>query len=135
MTALVDLLPDVQRMTREYLLHQTELTSLVGQRVFTTSKGVFPEVKLQRIGGLPSIRQRLDSARIQVDCYGNTEGEASRTARIARMLLHRMAGYKSTLGVCTGVDDDLGIQWLPDTSREQASPRFIFGVVIHARTI
>lgn len=131
----VDVLPDVPRLTRAYLLEQTELTSLVGQRVSTRTKGVFPEVVLQRIGGIPSVRQRLDSARTQVDCYGNTEGEASRVARVTRALLHRMPRYVSEVAVCTGVDDDLGLAWLPDTARTPEAARFIFGVVIHAHLL
>lgn len=135
MTTTVDLLPDVPKLARAWLLAQTDLTSLVGTRITTRSKGEFPEVVLQRIGGIPSIRRRLDSARIQVDCYGNTEGEASRTARVARTALHLMEGYASDLAVCTGVEDDLGLAWIPDTTREPPTPRFLFGVVIHARPI
>lgn len=131
----VDVLPDVPKLARAYLLTLTDITSLVGTRVATRTKGVFPELVLQRIGGVPSVRQRLDSARIQVDCYGNTEGEASRLARVARQALFLMPGYVSDLAVCTGVDDDLGLAWLPDTSRTPETARFIFGVVIHARPI
>lgn len=131
----VDLLPDVPKLARAWLLDQNEVTSLVGTRVSTRTKGVFPEVVLQRIGGIPSIRQRLDSARIQVDCYGNTEGEASRVARVTRTALHLMAGYVTDDAVCTGVDDDLGLAWLPDTTRKPETARFLFGVVIHARPI
>lgn len=131
----VDLLPDVPRLARAYLLEQTDVTSLVGTRVSTRTKGTFPELVLQRIGGIPSIRQRLDSARIQVDAYGNTEGEASRLARVARQVLHLMAGYSTDVAVCTGVDDDLGLAWLPDRARTPETPRFIFGVMIHARPL
>jgi hypothetical protein len=131
----VDLLPDVQKLVRTYLLTLTDITSLVGTRVTTRSRGEFPELVLQRIGGIPSVRQRLDSARIQVDSYGNTEGEASRLARVARTALHLMPGYVSDVAVCTGVDDDLGLAWIPDTTRKPETPRFIFGVVIHAHNI
>lgn len=135
MTTTVDVLPDVPKMARAWLLTQTDLTSLVGQRISTRTKGTFPEVVLQRIGGIPSIPRRLDSARIQVDCYGNTEGEASRTARVARTALHLMERYVTDLAVCTGVEDDLGLAWIPDTTRTPETPRFIFGVLVHARSI
>lgn len=131
----VDVLPDVPRLARTWLLSQSTLTSLVGQRVSTRSPAevVYPYVTLQRIGGVPSVRQRLDSARIQVDCWADTQGTASRVARVTRALLHGMAGFGASAAVCTGVDDDLGLQWLPDTARTPATPRFIFGVIIHAR--
>ena len=132
----VDVLPDVAKFARGYLLAQPELTSLVGQRVSTRSLAtvVYPYVTLQRIGGVPSVRRRLDSARIQVDCWADTDGTASRVARVTRALLHRMEGYADALAVCTAVDDDLGIQWLPDVARTPPTPRFLFGVVIHAHS-
>lgn len=136
MTA-VDVLPDVPKLARGWLLTQVELTSLVGQRVSTRSPGtiVYPYVTLQRIGGLPTISYRLDSARIQVDCWAETEGTASRVARVARAALHRMEGYTTGEATVTGVEDDLGMTWLPDTVRHPPTPRFLFGVVIHAHSI
>ena len=134
---LVDVLPDVPRLTRAWLLTQTDLTSLVGQRISTRSPGtiVYPYVTLQRIGGVPSVRQRLDVARIQVDCWAETEGTASRVARVARACLHLMEGYTTADAVVTGVDDDLGLSWLPDTTRHDPIPRFIFGVAISAHAL
>lgn len=139
MTA-VDVLPDVPRLAIEWLLTQSQLTSLVGTRIWTRSPGpslIRPYVTLQRIGGIPSIRNRLDSARIQVNCWGDTDGSASRVARVARASLHRMEGYVSvTAGntaVCTGVDDDLGLAPVPDINPKVV--RLLFGVVIHARPV
>ena len=135
---LVDVLPDVPKLTRAWLLTQTDLTSLVGQRVTTRSPGppiVYPYVTLQRIGGIPSIRQRLDTARIQVDCWAETEGTASRVARVARACLHLMEGYTTAEAVVTAVEDDLGLSWLPDTTRKPETPRFIFGVAISAHAV
>lgn len=134
---VVDVLPDVPKLTRAWLLTQTALTSLVGQRVSTRSPStiVYPYVTLQRIGGIPSVHQRLDSARLQVDCWAETEGTASRVARVCRAALHAMEGYTTAEAVCTGVEDDLGLTWLPDTTRHDPTPRFIFGVVIYAHAI
>lgn len=134
---LIDVLPDVPKLTRDWLLTQSALTSLVGTRISTRSPStvVYPYVTLQRIGGVPPIRQRLDSARIQVDCWADTEGSASRVARVARAALHLMEGYTTADAACVGVDDDLGLSWLPDTTRTPPTPRFLFGVVIRAHAI
>lgn len=139
MTA-VDVLPDVSRLAVEWLLTQTDLTSLVGTRVWTRSPGpplTRPYVTLQRIGGIPSVRNRLDSARVQVNAWGDTEGSASRVARVARASIHRMEGYVSTTAghasVCTGVDDDLGLSPVPDINPNVV--HMLFGVVIHAHSI
>lgn len=133
----VDVLPDVPKLARAWLLTQTALTSLIGTRVSTRSPGniVYPYVTLQRIGGLPAESHRLDAARIQVDCWAETEGTASRVARVSRAALHAMEGYTTAEAVCTGVDDDLGLSWLPDTQRTPPTPRFLFGVVIFAHSL
>lgn len=134
---VVDVLPDIPKLTREWLLTQTELTSLVGTRVSTRSPSnvVYPYVTLQRIGGIPAERHRLDSARLQIDCWGNTEGSASRVARVCRAALYAMEGYTTEDAAVLGVEDDLGLLWLPDTTRTPPTPRFIFGVVIHAHAL
>lgn len=136
MTA-VDVLPDVPKLTRAWLLTQTALTSLVSTRISTRSPStiVYPYVTLQRIGGIPTVSQRLDSARLQVDCWADTEGTASRVARVCRAALHAMEGYTTADAAVVGIEDDLGLSWLPDTTRTPPTPRFVFGVVIHAHAI
>lgn len=133
----VDVLPDVPKLARDWLLTQSDLTSLVGQRISTRSPStvVYPYVTLQRIGGIPSVSCRLDSARIQVDCWGDTEGSASRVARVTRAVLHLMRGYTAFGGVCTGVEDVSGLAWIPDTQRTPPTPRFVFSVLIHAHVL
>lgn len=133
----VDVLPDVPKLARAWMLSQSAMTSLVGQRVTTRSPStpIFPYVTLQRVGGTAAIRERLDAARIQVDAWGNTEGEASSVARTARAVLQRMEGYTTDLAVCTYVVDDLGLSWLPDTERTPPTPRFVFGVIVYAHAL
>lgn len=134
---IVDVLPDVPKLARAWLLTQTALTSLVGTRISTRSPAtiVYPHVTLQRIGGIPSVLQRLDSARLQVDCWADTEGTASIVARTCRAALHAMEGYTTATAVCTGVEDDLGLSWLPDTTRTPPTPRFLFGVLVYAHAL
>lgn len=134
---LVDVLPDIPKLARAWLMTQTDLTSLVGQRISTRSPATiaYPYVTLQRIGGVPSVCQRVDVARIQADCWAETEGTASRVARVARACLHLMEGYTTSDAAVTAVEDDLGLLWLPDTERTPPTPRFTFGVAISAHAI
>lgn len=134
---IVDVLPNVPKLAVDWLLTQVTLTSLVGTRIRTRLPAApgANHVVIQRIGGIPTASQRLDSARLQVDCWADTEGSASRIARVCRAALHAMEGYTTADAVVTGVVDDLGLMWLPDTTRTPPTPRFIFGVVIHAHSI
>ncbi len=133
----VDVLPNVPKLAVDWLLAQTALTSLVGTRIRTRlpSDPGANHVVIQRIGGIPAVSQRLDSARLQVGCWAETEGTASRVARVARASLHAMRGFTTDDAVVAGVEDDLGLSWLPDTTREPATPRFVFGVVVHAHSL
>jgi hypothetical protein len=138
-----DVLPDAIKFIRGYLITKPALTSLVGQRISTRSAAtiVYPYLTLQRIGGIPAVPQRLDSARIQVEAWDDTEGGASLVARTARALLHDMEGHSTEEAVCTGVDDDLGLSWVPDTSRTgdavrtPPTPRWLFGVTVHLHAL
>lgn len=133
----VDVLPDAPKLAREWLLTQTDLTSLVGTRISTRSPAttIYPYLTLQRIGGVPVVAERLDVARIQVDCWAETEGTASRVARVARAALHRMEGYTNAEAACTAVEDDLGLSWQPDTTRTPPTPRFLFGLALYVHAL
>lgn len=134
----VDVLPDVVAITRIWLLSRPALTDLVGIRISTRTAAApaYPYLTLQRIGGIPAVRRRLDTARIQIDAWGSDEASASLVARTARAELHRMEGYRHRDGVITAVDDVLGVAWAPFTpSGAQGStpkPRFTFDVEISA---
>lgn len=131
MTA-VDVFPDVILMARAWLVSRSAVTALVGQRVSTRTTGVFPEVALERIGGVAPVRVRLDRARIQVSCWAADDITASLVARTVRAELHRMENYVHATGVIGGVEDELGPQHLPDTARTPPTPRYVFTLAIHA---
>lgn len=131
----VDILPDAELITIDYLLAQPSMTATVGSRVATSSPSnpVYPYLVVERIGGVPLIAARLDNARLQVSAWGATRKSAHDTAQLARSLLHRMRNYQHPAGVVAGVEDDLGLAWLPDTARTPATPRFVFAVRVGAR--
>lgn len=134
---LVDVLPDAPELAITWLRTQADLTALVAQRISTRSGSsiTYPYLTLQRIGGIPVVRQRLDVARIQVSAWAGDEDMASRVARTARAALHRMEGYTTADAVCTAVEDDLGLAWQPDTSRTPPTARWIFGVSLYLHAI
>jgi hypothetical protein len=108
---------------------------LAGSRVYSSvpKTPTYPLITIQRIGGQPAERHRLDAARIQVTVWGTSKSEAFDIAQLARVSLHGLEGDLVTVGggapvnaFITGVEDDLGLFWSPDepTGRD----RYIFGV-------
>jgi hypothetical protein len=134
----VDVLPDIVLMARTWLAGYSAIDDLVDERIATRSHGVLPEIVLQRIGGRPVERRRLDVGRLQVDSFAATEQLASLIARTARAALLEMEGQfvldedDDRLGFVTAVNDDLALSWAPDTIRTPPTPRFIFGVAVYA---
>lgn len=138
----VDVLPDAERIARQWLAGHALMSALVDGRVSTDSPAnpTYPYLTVARIGGIPAVRFRLDTARVQVAGWGANRSSASRVARTARSVLHELEGEvvayaedgEAVRAVVTAVTDDLGLGWQPDTIRTPPTPRFIFGVAIYA---
>lgn len=112
--------------------------SIAGGRVYSSvpHTPTFPLVILQRIGGVPVERHRIDGPRLQFTVWGNSKSEAHDIAQQARVVLHGMEGTNFTVAggapvniFVAGVEDDLGMFWSPDppTGRD----RYIFGVRLY----
>lgn len=122
-----EVFPDAEKLVGD-ALRAASLT--VGSRVYSSipKTPTFPLITIQRTGGTPVERHRLDQARIQVDVWGESKSQAHDIAQAARVAIHRMEGSTPTGAVIGGVDDILGLAWSPDpvTHRD----RYIFGVSI-----
>lgn len=89
---------------------------------------------VQRVGGVPAVREAMDAANIQIDVYGTSKSEARTIAAAARTVLMELAGTSVTWPVSawiSAVEDSLGLLWQPDnvTSRD----RYIFAVTLYGR--
>ncbi len=134
----VIVLPDAVAVIRDYLLAVREVFDLVEDRIATRSPAnpVYPYITLQRIGGPQPATgtEWIDKARFQVDAWGAQDDEAGASLVIRTVLAAlkalRHAEYQHPTAIVSEVDQDLGVTWLPDTSREPAQPRFTFGVIV-----
>lgn len=104
-----------------------------GYRTFSSvpAKPVYPLLVVQRLGGVPVERHRLDMARIQVDAWGDNKAQARDAAEAARRAILELEGTKSQTfsAVITGCDDELGLMWLPDP--DTGRDRYIFAVLVY----
>lgn len=108
----------------------------VGTRVYSSipRDPTYPLITVSRIGGIPAVREALDTANIQIDVWGGTKSEAHDIAARARVVLLTLAGTLITSPVrawISAVEDSLGLTWQPDavTGRD----RYIFGVEMYGR--
>lgn len=124
----LDVFPDAEAIVR------TGLADALACGVYSSvpKSPSYPLVTVQRVGGLPAERHRLDSARIQIDVWGTSKSEAQDIAQQARTAVHQMEGSGFTdpvTGFITGVEDSLGLAFLPDP--ETARDRYTFGLTVH----
>jgi hypothetical protein len=113
-------LPDAVQLVRDGLLADITVTSLVSTRVLSQlpSSPTYPLVVIYRFGGVPPVREWVDQARLQFDCWAADDVTASQVARTVRAAVHNLEGYSNpTLGSVSGVDDVEGPRWgIEDTS-------------------
>lgn len=122
------LMVDAEALVVAFLAGQADVAALVGSRISTElpPAPTFPLVRLERIGGLTGTPAHLDRARIQVEAWGATKGEAHTVAATVRAALFEELPGTHPLGVVTGAEEDLGLTWSPDPESDQ--PRYVFGV-------
>jgi hypothetical protein len=133
--SLFEPFPDTEHLVSSVL--RDEVTAL-GGRVHSSlpGKAVYPLAVVQRIGGVPAERHRLDTARIQVDVYGTSQSEAFSIAQEARAAIHGMeaTGFTDPVDAwVSAVRDDLGVTRLPDPL--SGRDRYTFGVAIYVKPV
>ena len=134
---MTDLLlaPDVTALVSQYLRSRSELTDMVGQRVYTVipNNPTWPLVRLTQFDSIDYTVAWLDGAVVQVDAFGGGIDMASDIGRTARALLHEMYGTHDE-GVVTGVRTS-GWRYQPDATFDPAKPCYLFTAVIAAHPL
>jgi hypothetical protein len=133
MAALV--LPDAVQLVRDGLLADPDVTALVSTRVLSQlpASPTYPCVIVYRFGGVPPVREWLDQARLQLDCWATDDVNASLVARTVRAAAHNLEGYTHpTLGCIAGVDDAEGPRWGEDDTSVTytGTPRYLVTLLV-----
>lgn len=132
MSPLFLAMPDVEAAASQILRD-------AGHRAYSSIPNgpTYPLLVVTRIGGVPAERHKLDAARIQVDAWGNNKGEARDLADLARRLIHQAEGTFITDHDCqiTGVEDELGLSFLPDPKTKRDRYVFTVRIYAHNRTV
>lgn len=131
-------LVDVEALVSQYLRAQSEVSTFVGQRVYTAMPDdkTFPLVRLTRIGGVPPMSRPLhvDNARIQIDVFGGSKSTALDTVDAIREELAKLPDEAPVqpLGVVCGVRFG-PLAYLPDEAFAPAKPRYALDVTLTVR--
>lgn len=132
-------MPNVERLTFEYLRGVTEVATLVAQRVFTAfdpSRGL-PQVVVSRFAGRQDQYQWLDVVRLQIEVWADKGGrpDAEDIMQVVRGAMAAMVG-SHTLGTVTKVEE-VNMGWLPDTLDTGGIrwPRYMLDVRVWAAPI
>lgn len=130
-----ELLPDAEAIAFEVL--DGEGLSAHGR---IPDSPTWPLLTVQRLGGIPAERHWLDTARIQVSAWGGDDRDTARAeardlADAARAALHGAEGtaVASAGAFVTGVEDDLGLAYLPDP--QTGRDRYVFAVRLYAHRL
>jgi hypothetical protein len=128
---------DAESLVARYLRTIAAVTALVEQRVFTEEPKLtkLPKVRLHRIGGVEAVGRWLDAPRIQVEAWAESKAIAHDVAATVKAAMHDMVGtfvsyIDGPQGVVTGVEESLGLQWLPDERVKPPKPRYVFEMVV-----
>lgn len=126
--------PDLEAVAAAAL--RTAAIAGLDTRVYSSvpTSPTFPLITVQRIGGIPAVREYLDTANLQIDVWGGSKSEIRDIAARARVVLLELAGTLVTSPVrawISAVEDVLGLSWQPDqlTGRD----RYLFGVLVYGR--
>jgi len=131
------LLPDTERLLRAYLLQVSEVAALVGTAISTTQPSTPPAsyVTITRISSpVSDAPDARDIARIQIDAWAPTQGEANLLSRTLRAALRMSKNFTQVgLGTLQGVSIVTDTQWIPDGTRTPPSPRYVLTCDVFAR--
>lgn len=127
-----EIFPNAEMIVEKLLIAQTYpgLTPHVGTKVPDDANYEQGVITVQRIGGIPTERHRLDHPHIQVDCWADKKTSALVLAQYGRAAIFAAEGQVVTSpdGFISGVDDSLGIAWMFDSI--SLRPRYVFGVYL-----
>lgn len=126
---------DVELLAVNYLRAHPDIAAVVGARVYTALPPTpgWPLIRLERIGGTVNYVGWLDTARLQVEGWAETDKAAALdvTSRALAALLE-LTGVRPE-GVVAGVRQDGPLVWLPDP--DTTRPRYLFGCAVYTHPL
>lgn len=100
-------LPDAETVMVQALAAQASVTAITSTRIGTVLEPVFPRIRLAKVAELFTDEEGLEDVQVQVECWAESDAEASllaRTVVAARKDLagSYAAGWVGLVGVASG---------------------------------
>lgn len=119
---------DAERLVSRWLRERTDITTIVGDRVYTVipNRVVFPFLRITQIAGSPVFSRPLylDESYIQIDAYGGPKVLARELVDTTRQALADEFVGLHPEGSVTCVTFG-PLSYIPDDAYEPPQPRFI----------
>ncbi len=112
------LLPGPEALLGAFYRNHPSLAPLHGGRVGTRLGGVYPAIRLARLGSPPGHRWE-DRPTVQVECWADEQAQADLLARTVVAVTPEVLGAHLQ-GVVSGWDITLGPLWSPDPTTARA---------------
>jgi hypothetical protein len=125
-------MPDIEAAVMLALVN----AGVASGRVYPSNPATSPEswLRVQRLGGVAPVRERLDAARIQCDAYAGNKGDAFDLIEATRAAMMAAEGTAIETFECfvTAVNIESGPSWIPDaiTGRD----RYMVTFTVYAHT-
>lgn len=145
MSGRFDVFPDMEAVA-SVALRAAHIDGVQGVHSSIPAKSPkYPMLIVQRLGGSPAVRERLDQARIQIDVWGGSRKDAPQAvpkstihdiAQQARVVLLELEGtttYDPVVVWISAVEDALGITWSPDPT--SGRDRYLFSMWLYGRSV
>lgn len=127
------LAPSPERIAVAYLKAHASISAIVGTRVATDLNTQRPCLTVNLVTGETVIPQHLTRPLLQVSAWGTTQDQADLLMRTAVAVMEEAWTVDHDRGVVCDARVAAGPRWLPDTSVNPPTPRYItdFLVVMH----
>lgn len=95
----------------------------------------WPVVTVQRTGGLPTVKQKLDAGVIDFNTWALNKADARDLADEVRQIIHGLEGTTNVEWDChiTAVEDSMPLIFQPDSVT--ARDRYVFALRVYAHSV
>lgn len=121
-------LPDLELRATVFLRAHPDLPGGVSTEL--PAEPTYPWLTVRRVGGVPSIANYLDVARLEISAWASTKGAAHALARTAEAAVLTFPGIRGDAVVTGVIEVGEGLRWNPD--EESDVPRYQFVVEVYA---
>lgn len=122
-------LPDAELVVANFLRAHPDLPGGVSTEL--PPQPSYPWLTVQRVGGIPSVANYLDVARLEITAWASTKDAAHGLARAAEAAALTLPGTRDGTVVTGVVQVGEGLRWNPDEETDRARYTFIIECYLH----